>query len=91
MAGLLLELPAEDAQLAAALVARQLLPVALGDQRPVVVELRHVQFAEAVDDASVGRPVEPGQRLLLAERRIQPGGVAGVVEEAGELARRVRA
>ena len=41
VAGLLLELPLEDAQLAAAVVAWKLLPVPLGDQRPVVVELRH--------------------------------------------------
>ena len=91
MAGLLLEFPLEDAQLAAAVMARKLFPVALGDDRPVAVELRHVQFAEAVDEASVGRTVEPGQRFLFAEGRIQPGGVAGVLEEVGELAGRVRA
>ena len=38
-----------------------------------------VQFAEPVDDATMGRPVELGQRLLFAEGRIQPGGVAGVL------------
>ena len=85
MTGLLLELPPQHAQLAAPLVTRKLLPVTFGDQRPVVVKLRHVQLAKSLHDAGVSGAVELGKRGALPKGLVQPGAVAGVFEELREL------
>ena len=82
---LLLELPPEHAKLAASVLTRKLLPVALGDQRPVVVELRHVQLTEPLHDARVRGAVELGERGAFPKGQVQPGGVACVVEEWRQL------
>ena len=89
MARLLLELAPQDAQLAAALVTRELLPMPLGDEGPVLVELRHVQLAEPLHDAGVRGAVELGQRGPLPKGQVHPGAVARVFEESREPPRRI--
>ena len=86
---LLLEFALEHAQLAAAVLARELLPVPLGDPGPVVVELGHVELAEALDDAGVRGAVELGEGAPLPERQLQPRAVARVLEECREPPARV--
>lgn len=89
MTPLLLKLPAEDAKLAPSLMARHPLPVPVGDDAAVLLELRHVQRAEPVDDSRVGGAVELRQHRPFPKGDIEPGGVAGVLEEGGEPGRRI--
>ena len=77
---LLLELPPEDAQLAAALMTGELLPMSLGDECAVVVKQRRVQLAELFDHASVRGAVEFGECRPFPKGQIQPCAVTRVLE-----------
>ena len=86
VAALLLKLAPEDGELPAPTVPGEPLPVESGDVDPVGLELRPVELAELGGDPRMRLPIEPGERLPLPERRLEPRAVASVLEEVDEVA-----
>ena len=85
VAPLLLELAPQDADLAAALPARQPLPMGLCNQCPVVLEQVEIELPEPLDDLLVRIAIEFGQRRIVMERRRDQHRQPGVLEERSEV------
>ena len=85
VARLFLELAPEDRALAAAVLARNPLPVPLGDYGSVVLEKSLIESAELVDDLLMGDAVQLVQNRMLMENFLYPGFEADLLEEVDEM------